>query len=87
MVEGGGSFGYATPMWGRAANKISKGLRPVRVLFLIRMYIKTIGRALVHGRPVSSQHFASLAFRVPFCRSTAPPLGGMHNDFTMKANA
>ncbi len=40
-------------------------------LFLILMYISTIGRALSQVRPVSSQHFANLFLIVWFCLSTA----------------
>ena len=40
------------------------------------MYIRTRGRAFVHGRPVSVQHFANLLFTVMFYLSTAPPLAG-----------
>ncbi len=77
-VEGSGLVRGSTPRGGGLPKWISKGLMFTRDLFLILTCIRTIGRAFVHGSPVSSQHLASLDFRVPFSRSTAPPLAGWY---------
>ena len=77
-VEGSGLDAGSTPKDGGLPKRISKGLMFALDLFLILMCVRTIGRAFVLGSPVSSQHFANLDFRVPFSRSTAPPLAGWY---------
>ncbi len=75
------------PMNGGLPNKISNGLRFGFTLFLILMYISTIGRALSQVRPVSSQHFANLFLIVWFCLSTAPPDEGAYPAVSSHVNS
>lgn len=64
-VEGNSHGSGPTPMEAGLPNQISNGLRLDFVLFIILIYINTMGSASTQDSPVCSQHFINLFFNVP----------------------
>jgi len=83
-VEGSGLVTGFTPRDGGLPKRISKGLMFTVDLFLILICIRTIGRAFVHGSPVSSQHLANFYFRVSFSYSVASLLAGCYTQCCLR---